>query len=113
MYTLVYNIQLGVWISLDLAQLYINSKDFLYDFARKGFYPYTYSFTQKVRTDTAQCSYCGKFVLMREMTRDHVWPKSLGGEITTTACSECNTRKRDMKPIEFAIWWSEKGNAFG
>jgi 5-methylcytosine-specific restriction endonuclease McrA len=43
---------------------------------------------------------------MKEMTRDHIWPKSLGGDITTTACLECNTIKRDMKPIDFAIWFS-------
>lgn len=111
MYKLVFDLQLNTWVSLDVELLYSRSKDFQYDFARKGYYPYTFNFVKRVRGEMAQCSFCGKFLPMREMTRDHVYAKSQGGEITTTACYNCNTRKRDMKPIEFAVWWSETGNA--
>jgi len=106
MNTLIFDFQLDTWISLDIQILYNQSKEFQYGFAKKGFYPYTYNFVQRIRGEYAQCSYCGTFVLMRDMTRDHVWPKSLGGEITTTACYRCNTKKKDMKPIEWAEYYS-------
>ena len=112
MFELVYDIQLNAWISLNL-NLKTERAISLEQLKRRGFYPYAYNFVYGKRIDTSQCSYCGKFVLMRDMTRDHVWPKSLDGKITTTACYTCNTKKKDLKPIEFAILWSENGKAFG
>lgn len=108
MFELIYDIQLDAWVSMDLSVLRAEKKISEYSLKRRGYFPYSYNFVRGFRGDSAQCSYCGKFILMRDMTRDHVWPKSLGGEITTTACYECNTKKKDMKPIEWAIWFSER-----
>ena len=109
---MIYDVQNGVWI-------YFQYPDSLKKEARKhyalrrGYFPYNFNFVKGHRGDEAQCSYCGIFIPMREQTRDHIWPKSLGGVITTTACSNCNTIKKDMRPIEFAIYWSTRGEAFG
>lgn len=107
MYTLIYDLQLNAWISIEASNLLDKPREIKYDSSRKGFYPYSYNFVRRHRGDLAQCSYCGKFLPMKEMTRDHVWPKSLGGEITTTACYTCNTKKRDMLPIQWAIYFSQ------
>jgi len=104
MFELIYDVQLGAWISIDLAAQGLQKKISEFVAKRRGYFPYSYNFVLGRRGDTAQCSYCGKFILMKEMTRDHVWPKSLGGEITTTACYDCNTKKKDMKPIEWGLW---------
>ena len=106
MRTLIYDLQLDAWISISFADLVRLPKEPRFDITRKGFYPYSYNFVKRYRSEIAQCSYCGKFVSMKDMTRDHTWPKSLGGEITTTACYDCNTRKRDMKPIQWALFFS-------
>lgn len=50
---------------------------------------------------------------MRDSTRDHVYPKSLGGIITTTACYTCNTKKKNMLPVDWAIAASLSGRVFG
>lgn len=107
MKTLIYDLQLNAWLSIDIKILLESPKELRIDTTRKGFYPYSYNFVLRRRSDIAQCSYCGKFLPMREMTRDHIYPKSLGGEITTTACYDCNTRKRDMLPIQWALFYSE------
>ena len=109
---LVYDANLGAWIYVDIYKTE-KSVNFVHQALRRGYFPYSFNFVFGKRGETCQCSFCGKFILMRESTRDHVWPKSLGGIITTTACEECNTKKADTKPIEFAIWWSQIGKAFG
>ena len=50
--------------------------------------------------------------LARSETRDHVYPKSLGGERTVPACVACNNLKGDMRPYQWREfrqanpkWW--------
>ena len=98
---LVFDAQLGAWVYLDIYFKVKPSNKLLQ--IKRGFFPYSYNFVLKKRGEEAQCSYCGKFILMRDMTRDHTYPKSQGGKITTTSCKKCNTKKRNLKPIEFAL----------
>lgn len=105
-FDLVYNPQIGAFINFDIRSI-LKQKELRKNYnKRRGFFPYNFNFVLGFRGDLAQCSYCGKFLSMRDMTRDHVWPKSLGGITTTTSCYPCNTMKKNMKPIEFAIWYS-------
>ncbi len=112
MYELVFDIQANAWVSLNL-NLKTEREISLAQLKRRGFYPYGYNFIFGKRTDISQCYLCGKFILMRDATRDHIYPKSLDGTITSVACYTCNTKKRDLRPIEVAILWSENGKAFG
>lgn len=74
-----------------------------------GHYPLTFNFIFIRQDKHIQCSYCGTFVHEKKVTRDHVYPKSKGGLIKTPCCLPCNIAKEDMKPIEFAIWFSKMG----
>lgn len=53
------------------------------------------------RRDSHQCVYCGS---KRDLTLDHVIPKSRGGsngwENLVTSCARCNTKKADRTPEE-------------
>lgn len=69
-----------------------------------GNFPLTFNFVHLRDGRHIQCSFCGRFIYYRDITRDHVYPKSKGGTIKAPACEKCNTRKKDMKPIEWAIY---------
>lgn len=47
--------------------------------------------------DNHQCLYCGRYFDKRDLSRDHVHPRSLGGrdrwENVVAACKRCNQRK--------------------
>lgn len=47
--------------------------------------------------DMGKCAYCREDVSLRDLTFDHVYPRSLGGpadwENIVCACQECNVRK--------------------
>ena len=51
------------------------------------------------KRDNYQCAYCGKY---RDLTIDHIKPKSKGGKDTwenlISACFKCNSRKGDRTP---------------
>ena len=51
------------------------------------------------------CHYCGIAVKPKELTMDHVVPVSRGGKSTkgnvVAACKECNTKKKQLLPIEW------------
>lgn len=56
--------------------------------------------------DLYQCQYCEEVFSAKDLTLDHVMPRSKGGKTTwensVTACKSCNHRKgarMDMKPI--------------
>lgn len=56
--------------------------------------------------DMYQCQYCGEVFAAKDLTLDHVIPKSLGGKTTwensVSACKLCNHRKGnklEMKPL--------------
>ncbi len=52
--------------------------------------------------DHFRCQYCGEKHAMRELTYDHVVPRSQGGRTTweniVTACYECNRKKSGRTP---------------
>ncbi len=52
------------------------------------------------------CHYCGQTVAPKELTLDHIVPLARGGCSTkgncVPACKECNNRKKNLLPIEWA-----------
>ena len=56
------------------------------------------------RRDGYRCLYCGEAFMRKELTYDHVLPKSRGGKTTwlniVSACKPCNLRKDDRTPEE-------------
>ena len=54
--------------------------------------------------DKFRCQYCGAKKTASELTLDHIWPRSRGGDNTpinvVTACLKCNNRKGDRTPEE-------------
>lgn len=56
------------------------------------------------KRDTYSCQYCGT---NKDLTLDHLIPKSKGGKSTwtnlVTACKNCNARKGDFRPEEVGL----------
>ena len=54
--------------------------------------------------DKYRCQYCGEKKAPRELTLDHILPRSRGGDNSpvniVTACDLCNNRKGDRTPAE-------------
>jgi len=104
---LVYDAHLGAWVYLDIFndESYHQKKHYVKS-RKSGFYPYEYNFLFGRRDGQVQCSYCGKFFITKQISRDHVYPKSRGGMFTTPACYICNEYKADLLPIAWAIKYS-------
>lgn len=70
---------------------YIKHRIFFYKISRKRIYG----------RDKNQCGYCGS---KKNLTIDHIVPRSRGGgntwENLVTCCSNCNTKKGDRTPEE-------------
>lgn len=101
----VYDAHIGAWVYLDIYNdVYVpaTKRPIRYNL-RSGFYPYEYNFLFGRRDGQIQCSYCGKFFPTKAITRDHVYAKSRGGQLTTPACYSCNEAKSNKLPIEWAI----------
>lgn len=49
------------------------------------------------------CCYCGVIVPRKEITSEHIIPKSKGGRITAPCCLACNREKADMLLIDYII----------
>lgn len=60
--------------------------------------------TSLFRRDQYLCLYCGQRYLQRELSRDHVTPRSRGGvdqwNNVVTACKRCNNHKAGRTPEE-------------
>lgn len=102
---LVFDAHIGAWTYVDFYEEKKKKKEIrkLNFNMRSGFYPYEYNFLYSRRDGVIQCSYCGKFFIKQVITRDHIYPKSLGGELTTPACNPCNETKANKKPIQWAL----------
>ena len=48
-----------------------------------------------------RCYYCGEHIQRGQRTRDHVWPRCVGGYETVDCCQPCNCLKADLTPEEF------------
>ena len=59
----------------------------------------------KRRVAHGQCHYCGCSTPPRELTMDHVVPIVRGGASergnVVPCCKECNSRKKDLLPLEW------------
>ena len=59
----------------------------------------------KRRCAKGRCHYCGQQVPAAELTMDHVVPLARGGKSVkgnvVTACKSCNTKKRQLLPMEW------------
>ncbi len=59
-----------------------------------------------------RCPYCSYPMMKkgkRQATRDHVIPKSTGGDIIVICCLECNSKKADMHPDFWLHYLYDKG----
>ncbi|MBK7584519.1 MAG: HNH endonuclease [Myxococcales bacterium] len=58
--------------------------------------------------DGFTCAYCEKKLPLRQLTYDHVLPRSRGGrtewENIVTACTPCNAKKSNKTPDESGMW---------
>ena len=59
----------------------------------------------KRRLSKGVCDYCGKETPPKKLTMDHIVPLARGGRSTkgnvVPACKECNTRKKQLLPMEW------------
>ena len=57
--------------------------------------------------DNFTCQYCGKELPIKELTVDHVIPRSKGGkdtwDIVVTSCKTCNNKKGDKTPKQAGL----------
>ena len=57
------------------------------------------------KTSAGKCYYCGKKVVFKNITMDHLVPIARGGRSTkdnlVPACKDCNTKKKSMLPLEW------------
>ncbi len=57
------------------------------------------------KTASGKCYYCGKKVVYKNITMDHIIPLARGGRSTrdnlVPACKECNTKKKNMLSVEW------------
>ena len=76
----------------------------LNNYVRRGFSSYACNRRNVVWRDRSTCQYCGGRFSFRDLTMDHVVPKSRGGDKTWTnivaSCRRCNGRKGDKTPEE-------------
>lgn len=87
-------------------------KDWIRSARGSGYFPMNFNFVRETVDKVTQCSYCGYFISVPKVTRDHVYPKSKGGIIKTPACQVCNDLKKDMLPISWAIYATKIGLAW-
>ena len=76
----------------------------LHRYVRVPYKGITLSRHNLMRRDNFECQYCG---VSRNLTLDHVMPRSRGGDSgwtnLVTACSRCNHKKGDRTPEEAAM----------
>ena len=67
----------------------------------------------KNRIARGECHYCSGSFAPADLTLDHVVPVSRGGRTTrgncVAACKECNNRKKQLTPVEWADYLDKSG----
>ena len=57
------------------------------------------------------CYYCGRSILPKELTMDHIVPIARGGKTTkgnvVPSCKECNNQKKQLLPFEWETYLSQ------
>lgn len=70
-----------------------------------------YSQWWKRRIARGICHYCQTPTPPKELTMDHILPLSRGGRSTkgnvVPCCKECNTRKKQLLPVEWAQYLAQ------
>lgn len=63
------------------------------------------------KTAAGICFYCGKKIVFKEITMDHLVPLTRGGRSTkdnlVPSCKECNNKKKNMLPLEWQSYLEE------
>lgn len=81
----------------------------LYNYVRVPYKGISLTRQNIMRRDRNQCQYCGS---TRNLTLDHLLPRSRGGQSTwynlITACSRCNSLKGDRTPEEVSLTLERK-----
>lgn len=57
---------------------------------------------------SGHCCYCCIELNKHNYTRDHIYPKSLGGRVTKPCCKACNQEKGNKTLIEYAQFIGKK-----
>jgi len=69
----------------------------------------------KRRCDKGVCGYCNQPIAPGDLTMDHIVPIARGGKSVKgnviPCCKECNTRKKELLPMEWEQFLSEKINS--
>jgi 5-methylcytosine-specific restriction protein A len=62
----------------------------------------------KRKCDKGICYYCGRSILPKELTMDHIVPMARGGKTTKSnvvpSCKECNNQKKQLLPMEWEAY---------
>jgi len=57
------------------------------------------------KTASGLCHYCGRKMVFKEITMDHLVPLARGGKSNkdnlVPSCKECNNKKKNMLPMEW------------
>ncbi len=66
----------------------------------------------KRKCDKGTCYYCGRSILPKELTMDHIVPIARGGKTTKSnvvpCCKECNNLKKQLLPMEWQAYLSRQ-----
>ena len=66
----------------------------------------------KRKCDKGTCYYCGRLILPKELTMDHIVPIARGGKTTkgnvVPCCKECNNLKKQLLPMEWQAYLSRQ-----
>jgi 5-methylcytosine-specific restriction endonuclease McrA len=62
----------------------------------------------KRKCDKGICYYCGRSILPKQLTMDHIVPMARGGKTTKSnvvpSCKECNNQKKQLLPMEWEAY---------
>ncbi len=66
----------------------------------------------KRRIAKGVCGYCGRPTPPKDLTMDHIVPIARGGRTTrgnvVPACKSCNTRKKQLLPMEWEAYLEDR-----
>lgn len=78
----------------------------------RKFNHFVMSFKKRDREPWDCCFYCGDELHIDNRTKDHIYPKCLGGKVVVPCCAGCNKRKKNWLLDEFRVKVFGKGFVF-